>query len=126
MGERDPASLDYAYVTTKGRASGNAHTIEIWFAMQGETVYVLSGGGDASDWVKNVKLNPAVGVRLGERDMICRARLIEDPEEDELARRLVVEKYQPGYSGDLEEWRKSALPIAIDLPAGPSADGDAG
>jgi len=35
--------------------------------------------------------------------------------EDALARRLLVDKYQPRYSGDLQEWGQIALPIAIDL-----------
>jgi deazaflavin-dependent oxidoreductase (nitroreductase family) len=114
----DPGSLDYCYVTTTGRRSGRAHTIEIWFALEGVHLYVLSGGGETSDWVRNIEANPTVGLRLGERDMICRARVVRDPEEEELARRLLAEKYEPRYGGDLEEWHRTALPIAIDLPSG--------
>ena len=117
MDEGERAALDYCYVTTTGRRSGNPHTIEIWFALQRGVVYLLSGGGDANDWVKNLRDNPTVGLRLGDRDLICRARVVDDPQEDELARRLLVEKYVPRYSGDLEEWRRTALPVAIDLPA---------
>ena len=40
------------------------------------------------------------------------------PEEDAMARRLLPEKYAPRYSGDLEDWRRRALPIAVDLQAG--------
>ncbi len=112
----DVANLDYCYVTTTGRRSGKPHTIEIWFALQGNVVYLLSGGGEASDWVKNLTVRPAVGLRLGTTDMICRARAVEDPEEDELARRLVFEKYAPRTSSDLEEWRRTALPVAVELP----------
>jgi deazaflavin-dependent oxidoreductase (nitroreductase family) len=111
------AALDYCYVTTTGRRSGTPHTIEIWFALQGSVVYLLSGGGEVSDWVKNLRAHPTVGLRLGDRDLICQARLVEDPAEDELARRLLVEKYSPRYPGDLEEWRRTALPVAIELPA---------
>ena len=110
------AGLDFCYVTTTGRRSGTPHTIEIWFALHEGVLYLLSGGGDGSDWVKNLREHPTVGLRLGDRDLICRARLVEDPAEDELARRLVFEKYEPRYSGDLEEWRRTALPVAIDLP----------
>jgi hypothetical protein len=28
---------------------------------------------------------------------------------------LLVEKYQPRYSGDLTEWGRTSLPVAIDL-----------
>ncbi|HET7236870.1 MAG TPA: nitroreductase family deazaflavin-dependent oxidoreductase [Actinomycetota bacterium] len=112
----DLAELDYCYVTTTGRRSGAPHTVEIWFALHEGVVYLLSGGGDVSDWVKNLREHSAVGLRLGERDMICRARLVDEPAEDELARRLLFEKYAPRYSGDLVEWSRTALPVAIDLP----------
>jgi deazaflavin-dependent oxidoreductase (nitroreductase family) len=114
--DRERAELDYCYITTTGRRSGRAHTIEIWFALRSECVYVLSGGGEGSDWVRNVRANPTVGLRLGDRDLLARARVVEDPEEDALARELLVGKYSSRTSDDLEEWRRTALPIAIDLP----------
>ena len=116
MTTEELGSLDYCYLTTKGRRSGSPHTIEIWFALHGDVVYLLAGGGDGSDWVKNVRSDPTVGLRLGDRDLICKGRLVDDPEEDALARRLLLEKYRPRYSGDLEEWARTALAVAIDLP----------
>jgi deazaflavin-dependent oxidoreductase (nitroreductase family) len=114
--EAELSELDFCYVTTTGRSSGRPHTIEIWFALHDARVYVLSGGGDASDWVKNIRVNPTVGLRIGDRDMICRAYVVEDTDEDALARRLVMEKYRPRYTGDLDEWRETSLPVAFELP----------
>jgi deazaflavin-dependent oxidoreductase (nitroreductase family) len=111
----------FCYLTTTGRVSGRPHTIEIWFARRGATLYLLSGGGDRSDWVRNLRADPAVAVRVGGRGFRARARVVEDGGEDELARRLVSGKYQPGYGGDLSGWRRAALPVAVDLEA--EADG---
>jgi deazaflavin-dependent oxidoreductase (nitroreductase family) len=109
----------FCYLTTTGRVSGRPHTIEIWFALQGRTLYLLSGGGDRSDWVRNLARHPEVTVRLGRRHaagLPGRARLVEPgSDEDGLARSLVTGKYQPTYGGDLSSWRDSALPVAIDL-----------
>jgi deazaflavin-dependent oxidoreductase (nitroreductase family) len=113
----DAADLDYCYLTTTGRHSGNPHTIEIWFALHGDRAYVLAGGGDSSDWVRNVRREPRVALRIGPDDMICRARVVEDPDEDALARRLLLEKYGPRSSEDLEEWGRTALPVVVELPA---------
>src|SRR5688500_12226126 len=124
MDAADPADLDYCHVTTTGRRSGNPHTIEIWFALHEGRVYLLSGGGEGSDWLKNLRVHPTVGVRMGERDMICRASVVEDVEEDRLARRLLLDKYAPRYSGDLEEWARTAVPVVIELPE-PPAQGEA-
>lgn len=109
------AAEDYCYLTTTGRVTGKAHEIEIWFGLEGATLYILSGGRDRSDWVRNAKREPNVRVRIGERTFNARARVVEDEREDALARRLLVEKYAPRYSGGLTDWGKNGLPVAIDL-----------
>lgn len=120
MDEAELGALDHCYVTTTGRRSGEPHTIEIWFALHEDRVYLLSGGGERSDWVKNLGEHPTVGLRIGDRDMIATATPVTDHGEDGLARRLLVEKYQPRYADDLSEWGRTALPIVIQLP-GPAA-----
>jgi len=105
-------------VTTRGRISGQPHEIEIWYARAGDTLYLLSGGGGDADWVPNLRAEPAVGVRLDGIKHRGTGRVVEDPEEDAIARRLVFEKYQPRYDGSLESWRERALPVAIDLSSG--------
>lgn len=120
MDEQELEALDFCYLTTTGRRSGHPHTIEIWFGLDEDHVYLLSGGGDASDWVRNLRANPTVGLRLGDHDMIAKARVVDDPREDQLARSLLVEKYSPRYEGDLAEWGRTGLPVAIDLPTQPA------
>ncbi len=109
------ADEDYCYLTTTGRATGRPHTIEIWFALDGHTLYMLSGGGTKADWVKNVQRRPEVTVRIDAEHFAGRARVVEDAAEDALARQLVADKYQPRYNGDLSSWRHTALPVAVDL-----------
>jgi deazaflavin-dependent oxidoreductase (nitroreductase family) len=115
----DPHSLadeDFCYLTTIGRVSGRPHVIEIWFALadEGRSLYMLSGGRDRSDWVKNLRRNPEVTVRVAGESFEGRARVVEKEEEDALARRLLVEKYESS-TGSLANWRRTALPVAVDL-----------
>jgi deazaflavin-dependent oxidoreductase (nitroreductase family) len=105
---------DFCYLTTTGRVTGEPHTIEIWFALDRRTLYMLSGS-HRSDWVKNLLRAPDVAVRLGETTFAGRARVVEQAEEDALARRLVLAKYQPRDGDDLSEWGRTALPVAVDL-----------
>ena len=109
------ADEDYCYLTTTGRVSGETREIEIWFGLDGATVYLLSGGGDRSNWVRNLRRDPAVTVRIAGTTWPGRARIVEDADEDERARTLLVDKYTPGYSGNLDSWRRRSLPVAIDL-----------
>ena len=78
--------LDFCYLTTLGRVSGAPHQIEIWFALHDGFVYLLSGGGERSDWVKNLIADPSVTLRLGEESRTTPARVVSAPDEDALAR----------------------------------------
>ncbi len=111
---RSLADEDFCYLTTVGRVSGRPHVIEIWFAIKGQTLYMLSGGRDRSDWVKNLRGNPEVTVRVASESFEGRARVVESEEEDALARRLLVEKYERN-PGSLANWRRTALPVAVDV-----------
>ncbi len=105
---------DFCYLTTTGRITGRSHTVEIWFAIQGQALYILSGGGDRSDWVKNTLRQPRVTIRIEQTTLSAHARLIQDAEEDALARKLLFDKYNAP-DEDLEEWARTSLPVAFDL-----------
>jgi len=109
------AQQQYCYLTTRGRRTGNPHTIEIWFGLEGATLYLLAGSGESSDWVKNLRREPEVQIRLDGVTYSATARVVTDRAEDELARGMLVSKYQPGYNDDLTNWGKTAVPVAIDL-----------
>ncbi len=112
------APVDFCYVTTTGRSTGRPHRIEIWFAAdpQHARIYLLSGGRDRSDWVRNLVADPACAVEIGEQRFHGTARMIDGTDEDEIARTLVHDKYARG--DDLRSWRAEALPVAIDLSPG--------
>lgn len=117
----DVAQLDFCYLTTTGRLSGNPHRIEIWFVLVDETVFLMAGNRDRSDWVRNIMATPDIQLELGARKRTTRARLVEDgSEEDALARRMMLEKYAPRDGGDLSQWGRTALVVAVDWPRGVS------
>jgi deazaflavin-dependent oxidoreductase (nitroreductase family) len=107
---------DYCYVTTTGRRTGRPHRIEIWYAADGGTLYLLAGGGRGSDWVRNLEADPAVTVELDGESSPARARILDGGDEEaERARALVHDKYAPRQGGDLTDWRKRSLPVALDV-----------
>jgi deazaflavin-dependent oxidoreductase (nitroreductase family) len=114
------ADDDFCVLTTRGRVTGRPHEIEIWFALaptgDGPTLYLMAGGGDRSDWVRNLLAEPTVTLRVGDTTYSARARVVPpDTDEDEAARTLVFDKFAPRYSGDLTEWRGRALPVAVEI-----------
>jgi deazaflavin-dependent oxidoreductase (nitroreductase family) len=114
----------FCYLTTTGRRTGRPHTIEIWFAASGSTLYLLAGGRDRADWVRNLRAHPSVRVRVGRdgRLRVATARVVEaGTDEDALGRRLILAKYQAPGTRDLESWGRSSLLVALDLAQGPAA-----
>jgi deazaflavin-dependent oxidoreductase (nitroreductase family) len=111
---KDLAPESFCYLTTVGRRSGRLHTIEIWFALNGTTLYMLSDGGGQADWVKNARKTPQVRVRIGSHIFSGLARDVSSSEEDALARRIVYTKYSSS-EDDLDDWAATALPLAVDL-----------
>ena len=78
---------------------------------------MLSGGRDSADWVRNLQADPDVTVRADDQTVTGRARVLEPHEaEDALARRLLVEKYEPIDHSSLAEWGRSSLPVVVEFP----------
>jgi deazaflavin-dependent oxidoreductase (nitroreductase family) len=114
------ASEQNAYLTTTGRRTRQPHRIEIWFAAQEGRIYLLAGGRERSDWVRNLQAHARVTVELGDETYAGVARVVRaGTDEDRRARGLLVAKYRTN-DDDLTEWGRTALPIAIEF----AADGD--
>jgi deazaflavin-dependent oxidoreductase (nitroreductase family) len=110
------AKQSFCYLTTIGRRSGRPHTVEIWFGLRNATLYMLSGSRARSDWVRNLQARPDVQVRIRDSSFPGRARVVEDPDEESNARRLLAAKYQGWREGaPLSSWARTALPVAVDL-----------
>lgn len=95
----DSQEPPYIYVTTIGRKSGRPHEIEIWFVHHEGAYYLVSEGGEAADWVKNIRANPNVTLRVGTRDadaVSALARPIDRTEEPALAA-AVAERMERKY-----------------------------
>jgi len=108
---------DFAYLVTTGRKTGRPHRIEIWFAIENGVLYMLSGGGDSADWVRNIRKDREVRIQVGSRSTAAKARMVRATREDQRARELLDEKYMGWKAGkSLSSWARGATPVAVDLP----------
>ncbi|MGD9705453.1 MAG: nitroreductase family deazaflavin-dependent oxidoreductase [Acidimicrobiia bacterium] len=113
------ADLDCCDITTTGRRSGRLHRIEIWFAVEGSTLYVISGNGPGAHWFQNLVAEPSVVVELGGQVRRGRARVVDDAEERHRLGEALGRKY-PSWQGDpaigltREAWCFDVPLVAID------------
>jgi deazaflavin-dependent oxidoreductase (nitroreductase family) len=62
-------------LTTRGRGSGQPREIEIWFTERNARFYVIAEYS-TSQWVGNIRSDPAVEVRVAGAQFAARARIL--------------------------------------------------
>jgi deazaflavin-dependent oxidoreductase (nitroreductase family) len=72
------------YLTTIGRRTGLPREIEIWFVIYCDRFYLFAETGKAAAWVKNIRRNSEVVVRIGERQIGATARVLDREADREL------------------------------------------
>ena len=70
----------YLYLTTRGRRTGLARQIEIWFTERDGRYYVIAEH-DTSHWLQNLRCDSRVQIRVGDSECPGRARAL-DPAAD--------------------------------------------
>lgn len=124
----------FGVLTTIGRASGDPRPTCVRAVRHGSTVYVVAIGGEHAGWIKNLRANPAVEIRIRGGRYRGNARDLRDDE------RGHAEALYASFTGPFEyleslahlsgrprrdriqnmhrHWFRSGLPVAIDLVAG--------
>ena len=90
------ASDPFLYLTTTGRRTGQPREIEIWFTERAGRYYVIAEHGERAQWVRNVRAQPRVSVRVAGRQFTGHARVVDMRAESSLVgvvRSLSERKY---------------------------------
>ena len=121
--------VQFCYLETIGRITGQPHQIEMWYAVApaGDRLFLMSGGRDRSDWVKNLRHDPRVRVRIDGVWYRGQAAVVEGGPDDLPARQALVAKYYGWRAGPLPNaWARESLPVAIRIGAAPHGTSEAG
>ena len=106
------SKTDEIELTVVGRSSGRETTRPVWFALDGDTLYLLPVTGSESAWFNSLLKNPTVRLRAGDLSVTATARPITDP-----ARvRDVVERFRAKYGADQVEKYYSRFDAAVEVP----------
>jgi len=66
-------------LTTTGRRSGKPRITPLVYEEVDGGFNVASARGPSADWIRNIRADPNVTVRVGTRRFTCRAEIITDP-----------------------------------------------
>ena len=108
----------HALLETKGRKTGLPRRVPVGNGLRGDTFWVVTEHGNAADYVKNIRNDPAVRVKVGRNWFSGRAQVL--PEED--ARERLRELNRPVNDTMLKVVGTEMLVVRIDL-ADPRREG---
>jgi deazaflavin-dependent oxidoreductase (nitroreductase family) len=79
-------------LTHYGRKSGRPYEVTIWYLVDDDRLYLVSANADRN-WVRNVKVRPAISLRVADEVFNGDVRAITDAQEREKVTGLVERKY---------------------------------
>ncbi len=79
-------------LTHYGRKSGKPYDVKIWFAVEGDRVFIGTANVE-HQWTKNVQKNPRIKLSVGGEKFEALARFLDDPVERNHALAAAGRKY---------------------------------
>jgi hypothetical protein len=99
-------------LTVTGRRSGQESSRPIWFVLEGDKVLLLPVGGSTSNWYRNIRKTPTVGLRADGADYHGEAEPTEDPS----AVQHAAEAFGAKYGADRVKEYYPGLDAAVEVP----------
>lgn len=88
-------------ITVTGRKSGRSISNPVWFAFDGDQLYLLPVRGSDTEWYKNVLKNPSLHIEAGGAE----TKLKVSPLTDSKQVSSVVDKFRKKYGpGDVKKY----------------------
>ena len=107
----DLQSTNEIEITVTGRTSGRSLSYPVWFALEGEKLYLLPVRGSDTDWYKNLGKTPTIRLEARGKTFTTSARLLTD--EAQIGK--VLEKFRDKYGRNVKSYYPK-LDVAVEVP----------
>jgi len=87
-------------VTVTGRSSGRSLSYPVWFALDGDKLYLIPVRGSDTEWYKNLRKTPTIQLSARGKTLIASARFLTD--EAQLDK--VLEKFRAKYGRNVKAY----------------------
>ncbi|MHB8599031.1 MAG: nitroreductase/quinone reductase family protein [Ktedonobacteraceae bacterium] len=99
-------------ITVTGRTSGRTHSYPIWFALDGNTLYLIPVKGSDTEWYKNVLKTPTIRLATREgKTLTASAR----PITDEAQLDNILEEFREKYGRNVKSYYPK-YDVAVEVP----------
>jgi len=99
-------------ITVTGRTSGRPLAYPVWFALDGDRLYLIPVRGSDTEWYKNLCKTPTIRLATrGGQTLTASARLITD----QTQLNEVLEKFREKYGRNVKSYY-SKYDVAVEIP----------
>ncbi len=98
-------------ITVTGRTSGSPLTYPIWFALDGDNLYLIPVKGSDTEWYKNLRKTPTIHLAARGKTLTATARLLTD--QAQLGH--VLEKFRDKYGRNVKSYYPK-YDVAVEVP----------
>lgn len=87
-------------ITVTGRTSGRSLSYPIWFAVDGDTLYLIPVKGSDTEWYKNVRKTPTIRLTARGKTLTASVRFLTDQAQLD----KVLEKFRDKYGRNVKSY----------------------
>lgn len=98
-------------ITVTGRTSGRSLTYPVWFAVDGDTLYLIPVKGSDTEWYKNLRKTPTIRLETHGKTFTASARLITDQAQLD----KILEKFRDKYGRNVKSYYPR-YDVAVEVP----------
>ncbi len=98
-------------ITVTGRTSGRSLSYPVWFALEGDKLYLIPVKGSDTEWYKNLRKRPSIRLEARGKTFTTSARLLTD--EAQIGK--VLEKFRDKYGRNVKSYYPK-LDVAVEVP----------
>jgi deazaflavin-dependent oxidoreductase (nitroreductase family) len=98
-------------ITVTGRTSGRSLSYPVWFALEGDTLYLIPVRGSDTEWYKNLRKRPSIRLAARGKRLTTNARLIAGQAQLD----KILEKFRDKYGKNVKSYYPK-YDVAIEVP----------
>lgn len=98
-------------ISVTGRTSGRPISLPIWFAVDGDTLYLIPVKGSDTEWYKNLRKTPTIRLSSRGKTLTASARILTDQTQLD----TVLEKFREKYGKNVKSYYPK-YDVAVEVP----------
>lgn len=98
-------------ITVTGRSSGRSLTYPVWFALDGDMLYLIPVKGSDTEWYKNLRKTSTIHLEVRGKTFTTSTRFLTDQTQLD----KVLEKFRDKYGRNVKAYYPK-LDVAVEVP----------